>query len=1192
MTRATVDGNEAAVSVAYRLNEVCCIFPITPSSPMAELADEWSSKGRPNLLGGVPAVMEMQSEGGAAGALHGALQSGALATTFTASQGLLLMIPNMYKIAGELTPAVLHVAARSLAAQGLSIFGDHSDVMAVRQTGFALLASASVQEAHDLALVAQAATLATRVPFVHFFDGFRTSHELNTIELLSDDDLRALVPEDLIRAHRGRALTPEHPFIRGTAQNPDVYFQARETANPFYAAVPAAVEDAMAALAGRTGRRYHTVQYTGHPEAERVIAVMGSAAETASETVAHLCASGERVGVLQVRLFRPLPVRAVLDALPASASRIAVLDRTKEPGSNGEPLFLDVVAALAEAYTDGDRLAMPLVTGGRYGLSSKEVTPAMIAGVFAELARERPRRRFTVGITDDVSGLSLPYDPSLDIEPSDTVRAVFFGLGSDGTVGANKNTIKILGAEENLNAQGYFVYDSKKSGSQTVSHLRFGPQPIRAPYLVEQASFVGCHHFGLLDRVDVLGRAAPGATLLLDCALPPDEVWDAMPRPVQEKILAKHVDVYAINAARIARDVGLVGRTNTILQTCFFAISGVLPRDEAIAKIKSAIVKTYGRRGKEVVEKNQAAVDRALQGLHRIEMPGRATSTRELPAMVPAGAPEFVRTVTAAMMAGRGDELPVSALPVDGTYPSGTAAYEKRNISELVAEWDQNLCIQCGNCSFVCPHSVIRSTYYDKSLLAGAPADFRSAPLDARGLPDTRFTLQVYAEDCTGCELCVQACPVAAPDNPDHKAINLAAREPLIAAARENIAFFETLPVADRSRVDFGTVRGTQFLQPLFEFSGACAGCGETPYVKLLSQLFGDRLMVANATGCSSIYGGNLPTTPWTTNADGRGPAWSNSLFEDNAEFGLGFRLTADRHAELARSRLTQLRNVLGAELADDILAAPQLRESELRAQHDRITELKQRLGEQDQADGPVADLRSVVDHLLRRSVWIVGGDGWAYDIGSGGLDHVLASGRDVNVLVLDTEVYSNTGGQSSKATPLGAVAKFASAGKTMPKKDLALQAIAYGYVYVARVAMGADPQQTLRAFREAEAYNGPSLVIAYSHCIAHGIEMRDGLAQQYRAVASGYWPLVRYDPMLRMTGGNPFMLDSPRPRIGLTDYTQRELRYRTLTNTDPAEAERLAALAQEAVDQRWDTYEEMATRGAHRFPADARKER
>ena len=901
MTRVTVDGNEAAASVAYRLNEVCCIYPITPSSPMAELADEWASKGRPNVWGSVPAVMEMQSEGGAAGALHGALQSGALATTFTASQGLLLMIPNMYKIAGELTPAVLHVAARSLAAQGLSIFGDHSDVMAVRQTGFALLASASVQEAHDLALVAQAATLVTRVPFVHFFDGFRTSHELNTLEMLSDDDLRALVPEELVRAHRGRALSPEQPFIRGTAQNPDVYFQARESVNPFYAAVPDAVEDAMTALAGRTGRRYHNVEYAGHPEAERVIVVMGSAAQTAGETVAHLRVRGERVGVLQVRLFRPFPVRALLDALPASVARIAVLDRTKEPGSNGEPLFLDIVAALAEAHTDGDRAVLPLVTGGRYGLSSKELTPGMVAGIFAELARERPRRRFTIGITDDVSGLSLPYDPSLDIEPPGTIRAVFFGLGSDGTVGANKNTIKILGAEENLHAQGYFVYDSKKSGSQTVSHLRFGPQPIRAPYLVSQAGFVGCHHFGLLDRVDVLGRAAPGATLLLNCAQPPDEVWDALPRPVQEKILAKRIDVYAIDAARIAREVGLAGRTNTILQTCFFAISGVLPRDEAIEKIKAAIAKTYGRRGAEVVERNQAGVDRAVAALSKIEVPGLVTSARELPAMVPAGAPEFVRTVTAEMMAGRGDDLPVSALPVDGTYPSGTAAYEKRNISDLVASWDPDTCIQCGNCSFVCPHSVIRSTYYDESLLVGAPPDFRSAPLDTRGLPDTRFTLQVYVEDCTGCELCVQVCPVTAPGNPERKAINLAPREPLVAAEQANIAFFETLPVADRSRVDFGTVRGTQFLQPLFEFSGACAGCGETPYVKLLSQLFGDRLMVANATGCSSIYGGNLPTTPWAADADGRGPAWSNSLFEDNAEFGLGFRLTADGHARLAR---------------------------------------------------------------------------------------------------------------------------------------------------------------------------------------------------------------------------------------------------------------------------------------------------
>ncbi len=1191
--RATVDGNEAAASVAYRLNEVCCIYPITPSSPMAELADEWSSQGRPNLFGGVPSVVEMQSEGGAAGALHGALQSGALATTFTSSQGLLLMIPNMYKIAGELTPAVLHVAARSIAAQALSIFGDHSDVMAVRQTGFALLASASVQEAHDLALVAQAATLATRVPFVHFFDGFRTSHELNTIELLSDDDLRALVPAELVRAHRGRALTPERPFIRGTAQNPDVYFQAREAVNPFYAAVPDAVEDAMTGLAGRTGRRYHNVEYAGHPEAERVIVVMGSAAQTVADTVAHLCAQGERVGALQVRLFRPFPARALLDALPAAAARIAVLDRTKEPGSNGEPLFLDVVATLAEAYTDGDRAVLPLVTGGRYGLSSKELTPGMVAGVFAELARERPRRRFTIGITDDVSGLSLPYDASLDIEPPGTVGAVFFGLGSDGTVGANKNTIKILGAEENLYAQGYFVYDSKKSGSQTVSHLRFGPRPIRAPYLVEQASFVGCHQFGLLDRVDVLSRAAPGATLLLNCALPPDEVWDALPRPVQEKILAKRIDVYAIDAGRIAREVGLAGRTNTVLQTSFFAISGVLPREEAIGKIKSAIAKTYGRRGGEVVERNQAAVDRSLEGLHRIKLPERVTSARELPPVVPAGAPEFVRTVTAAMMSGRGDDLPVSALPVDGTYPSGTAAYEKRNISELVAEWDPDLCIQCGNCSFVCPHSVIRSSYYDESLLAGSPPAFRSAALDAPGLPDTRFTLQVYVEDCTGCELCVQACPVGAPGNPARKAINLAPREPLVAAERDNIAFFETLPVADRSRVDFGTVRGTQFLEPLFEFSGACAGCGETPYIKLLSQLFGARMMVANATGCSSIYGGNLPTTPWTTRrADGRGPAWSNSLFEDNAEFGLGMRLAADRHAELARGRLSELRDAIGAELVDDILGAPQLRESELHAQRERVVELKRRLDGLGRLDGAAADLRSVVDHLVRRSVWIVGGDGWAYDIGSGGLDHVLASGRNVNVLVLDTEVYSNTGGQASKATPLGAVAKFAAGGKAAPMKDLALQVIAYGSVYVARVAMGADPQQTLRAFREAEAYDGPSLVIAYSHCIAHGIEMRDGLDQQYRAVASGHWPLVRYNPMVRAAGGNPFRLDSPRPRIPLADYRARELRFRALTNTDPAEAERLLTLSQLAADQRWRTYEEMATRGAQRFQADARKDR
>ena len=1187
---ATIDGNEAVASVAYRLNEVCGIFPITPASPMAELADEWASQRRPNIWGNVPRVVEMQSEAGAAGALHGALQGGALSTTFTASQGLLLMIPNMYKIAGELTPTVFHIAARSLAAQALSIFGDHSDVMAVRQTGFAMLASSSVQEAQDLAAVAQAATLQARVPFVHFFDGFRTSHELNTIELLSDDDLAALVPEELVRAHRERAMSPEHPFIRGTSQNPDVYFQARETVNPYYARTPGLVADAMARLAERTGRHYHLVDYAGHPQAERVVVVMGSGAETVRETVAHLTGRGERVGVVTVRLYRPFPAQELLEALPATTSRVAVLDRTKEPGSLGEPLFLDVLSALAEAQTHAERATLPLVIGGRFGLSSKEFTPGMVAGVFDELGSDRPRRRFTVGINDDVSGTSIPYPAGLDIEAPSTVRAVFFGLGSDGTVGANKNTIKILGVEANLHAQGYFVYDSKKSGSQTVSHLRFGPEPIRAPYLVSQASFLGCHHFELLERVDILGRAAPGATLLLNCPYPPDQVWDALARPIQAQILSKGIRLYVIDAGRIARQLGLGGRVNTVLQTCFFAISGVLEREQAITRIKAAITKSYGARGARVVEANLQAVDRALEGLAQVEVPARVTSTVELPALVPVGAPDFVQRVTAEMIAGRGDELPVSALPPDGTWPSGTAAYEKRNVSDLVVLWDPDLCIQCGNCSFVCPHSVIRSKYYPQSLLAGAPDSFRSAPLSARGLPDTAYTLQVYAEDCTGCALCVEACPITAPGDPERKAINLAPRDPLVAVERENIAFFETLPFAERSRVDFGTVRGTQFLQPLFEFSGACAGCGETPYLKLLSQLFGDRATIANATGCSSIYGGNLPTTPWTMNAEGRGPAWSNSLFEDNAEFGLGLRLAADSHVELARKRLGELRPELGGELVDAILNAPQRSESEFRRQRERVAELKHRLRA---LTAPAAtDLASVVDHLVRRSVWLVGGDGWAYDIGYGGLDHVLASGHDVNVLVLDTEVYSNTGGQMSKATPLGAVAKFAAAGKTVEKKDLALQAIAYGSVYVARVAMGADPQQTLQAFREAEAYDGPSLVIAYSHCIAHGIDMRQGLDQQYRAVASGYWPLVRYHPKLRAAGQNPFLLDSPRPHLALADYTHRELRYSMLTDSDPAEAERLGGLAQAAVRLRWDPYEDMATWPAQRFAADSRRER
>ncbi len=1186
--RATVDGNEATAWVAHRCSEVCCIFPITPSSPMAEFADEWSSKGRTNLWGTVPAVVEMQSEAGAAGALHGALQGGALGTTFTASQGLLLMIPNMYKIAGELTSAVMHVAARSLAAQALSIFGDHSDVMAVRQTGFALLSSASVQEAHDFALVAHAATLETRIPFVHFFDGFRTSHELQTIEMLDDEDVRTLISDELVRAHRARALSPDRPFIRGTAQNPDIYFQARETVNPFYARVPDVVQSAMDRLAERTGRRYGLVEYSGHPEAERVLVVMGSGGETARETVAYLQSRGERVGVAQIRLYRPFPARELAAALPQSVRRVAVLDRTKEPGSFGEPLFLDTLAALDEAHGTGERDVMPIVIGGRYGLSSKEFTPGMVAGVLEELAREEPRRRFTIGINDDVSHTSLPYDASLDIEPEETVRAVFFGLGSDGTVGANKNTIKILGDAANLHAQGYFVYDSKKSGSQTVSHLRFGPRSIHAPYLVSAASFVGCHKFGMIERDEVLDRAAHGATLLLNCPHEPDQVWDALSHSTQEKLLAKEIELYAIDAGKIAREAGLAGRTNTVLQTCFFAISGVMERDRAIEAIKASIQKTYGKRGEEVVRRNIEAVDRAIAALHRVPVPDRVTSTREEPALVPADAPEFVRTVTAAMMAGHGDDLPVSVLPVDGTYPSGTTKYEKRNISDLVAVWDSELCIQCGNCSFVCPHSVIRSRYYEPDRLEGAPDSFASAALNGAGLPDVRYTLQVYVEDCTGCGLCVEACPVSAATEPGHKAINLGALEPLLESERHNIAFFEQLPVNDRTRVDFGTVRGTQFLEPLFEFSGACAGCGETPYLKLLSQLFGDRLTIANATGCSSIYGGNQPTTPWTIDADGHGPAWSNSLFEDNAEFGLGLRLAADRHTELARRRLSELRDAVGAELVDEILSAPQVRESELRAQRERIAELERRLTERD--DPAVDDLRSVLDHLIRRSVWIVGGDGWAYDIGAGGLDHVLASGRNVNVLVMDTEVYSNTGGQMSKATPLGAVAKFAAAGKTVPTKDLALQAIAYANVYVARVAFGADPQQTLRAFREAEAYDGPSLIIAYSNCVAHGYDMRDGLTQQYGAVASGHWPLIRYDPVASADGDNPFLLDSPRPRMSLADYRKGELRFRALAAAHPTESERLLGVAQQVVDQRWRLYEEMATRSATEFPSDSRR--
>ena len=1187
--RTIIDGNEAAADVAYRLSELCSIYPITPSSTMAELADEWSSHGRKNVFGTVPTVVEMQSEGGAAGAMHGALQGGALSTTFTASQGLLLMIPNMYRIAGELTSTVFHVAARSLAAQGLSIFGDHQDVMAVRQTGCCMLSSASVQEAHDMAAVAHLATLRARLPFVHFFDGFRTSHELNTLVKLTDDQLRDLVPTDLIREHRARALSPENPFIRGTAQNPDTYFQSRETANSYYDAVPGILTEALERFAEISGRQYSLVEYHGHPEADRVVVIMGSGIETMIPVVRHLNESGEKVGVLFVRLYRPFPKEHLLDALPTTVRKIAVLDRTKEPGSGGEPLFLDVSSAVGESVARGDRDVMPVLVGGRYGLSSKEFTPAMAKAVYDELAKDRPRPRFTVGINDDVTHLSLEVDPDFQLLDPQTHRAVFYGLGSDGTVGANKNTIKIIGSDPGTYAQGYFVYDSKKSGSRTVSHLRFGPNPIQAPYLVTRSNFIGCHHWSILERVDVLEFAQPGATLLINSPYPADQVWEQLPRPMQDKIVELGISLYVIDASTVARAAGLGSRTNTVLQTCFFAISGVMPREEAIEKVKAAITKTYARKSMAIVQKNHEAVDASLAHLHEVQVPASATGQRELIPPVPSDAPPFVREVTATMLAGRGDELPVSALPADGSYPSGTTRYEKRNISEIIAVWDNEACIQCGNCSFVCPHAVLRAKYYPSEVVAGAPEGFLSQPIDAAGLPETSYTLQVYAEDCTGCGLCVEACPVKPAGQPNRRAINL---EPVLERDKEKeaVKFFETIPLNDRRNVDFGTVRGTQFLEPLFEFSGACAGCGETPYLKLLTQLFGDRVTVANATGCSSIYGGNLPTTPWAKNAQGRGPAWSNSLFEDNAEFGLGLRLAADLHRDMARRLLEELRSEIDDdELIDSLLAAKQRMESGLARQAARVDRLKARLAE---LEGPrIEDLKSVCDHLLRRSVWIVGGDGWAYDIGSSGVDHVLASGRNVNVLVLDTEVYSNTGGQASKSTPLGAVAKFASAGKHTNKKDMAMQAMAYGSVYVARVAMGADPQQTLKAFREAEAYEGPSLIIAYSHCIAHGIDIRKGLDQQYRAVNSGHWPLMRYNPVIRESGGNPFLLDSPRPRLKLREYQNAELRYKVLHAADPEEADRLIDIAQAQVDRRWAEYEELALRGAEKFAADPRKE-
>ncbi len=1182
----TVDGNEAVAYVAYRINEVCAIYPITPSSAMAEWADQWAAEGKTNLWGHIPLIAEMQSEGGAAGAVHGALQTGALSTTFTASQGLLLMIPNMYKIAGELTSTVFHVAARSLAAQGLSIFGDHSDVMAVRDTGFAMLGSSSVQEAHDMALIAQAVTLEARVPFIHFFDGFRTSHEVNKIELLSDVQIRAMIDADLVRAHRSRALNPDNPFIRGTAQNPDIYFQARETVNPFYARVPAILQKTMHKFGELTGRHYRLFEYTGAADAEKVIVIMGSAAETVKETVNFLVQHGEKVGVLHVRLYLPFAQEAFLAELPLTVKRIAVLDRTKSPGATGEPLFHDVVTTFAEAYNAGNLAIMPKTVGARYGLSSKEFTPAMVKSIFDELGKTQPKNHFTIGINDDVSHNSLDYDASFNIDSDKVISALFFGLGADGTVGANKNTIKIIGDLPEFYAQAYFVYDSKKSGSQTISHLRFGPEPIRAPYLVQTAQFIGCHQFNFLFKTDILAQAAPGSVFLLNSPYSAAEVWDRLPRYVQERIINKGLLFYVIDASTVALDTGMGSRVNTILQTCFFALSGVLPREEAIAKIKESIKKTYSRKGEEVVQKNYAAVDQTLANLFQVKVPEHVTSHIEMPLIVPVEAPPFVQEVTAKMMAGEGDSLSVSQLPIDGTYPSGTTAWEKRNVSQYVPQWEPDLCIQCGNCSFVCPHSVIRSKFYHQHELEKAPEGFKSAKISARGFPETRYTLQIYLEDCTGCNLCVSVCPANSLKESGVKAINMKLKAPMMDQEKANIKFFETLPINDRAHVDFSSIRGAQFLQPLFEFSGACAGCGETPYVKLVSQLFGDRLIVANATGCSSIYGGNLPTTPWTKNQEGRGPAWSNSLFEDNAEFGLGFRLTADQHRALAMQLTREFQGELGSNFINEILNAPQTTESQICRQRERVAELKAVLL---QLNSELAkDLLSVVDHLVRRSIWIMGGDGWAYDIGSAGLDHILASGRDVNVLVMDTEVYSNTGGQMSKSTPMGAVAKFAAGGKTVAKKDIALQAISYGNVYVARIAMGANPQQTLLAMREAEAYPGPSLILAYSHCIAHGINMQNGLKQQDLATASGYWPLVRYNPVLRQSDKNPFVLDSPRPRKSFKEYAYNELRYKMLQRTNPDEAERLLQLAQQVVNQKWEIYEQMATRSGTQFHPDA----
>jgi pyruvate-ferredoxin/flavodoxin oxidoreductase len=1173
----TIDGNEAAGYVAHRTNEVIAIYPITPSSNMGEWADEYSAKGIPNIWGTVPLVVEMQSEGGASGAVHGALQAGSLTTTFTAAQGLLLMIPNMFKIAGELTSTVFHVSARTVATHALSIFGDHSDVMAVRSTGFGLVASNSVQEVMDTALIMQTATLEARVPFVHFFDGFRTSHEVDKVEQLTLDDMRAMLDDKPIAAHRARAMSPDRPVLRGTAQNPDVFFQARETCNPYYLACPTVVQNAMDKFAKIVGRQYHLFDYVGAPDAERVVVLMGSGAEAAQETVEYLTARGEKVGVLKVRLFRPFSVEHFVKALPKSVKTLAVLDRTKEPGAAGEPLYQDVVTALNEAAAAGQSpfAATPRVIGGRYGLSSKEFTPAMVKAVLDEAGKPKPKNHFTVGIVDDVTQTSLDYDPSFSTEDPKTVRALFYGLGADGTVGANKNSIKIIGEDTENYAQGYFVYDSKKSGALTISHLRFGPKPIHSTYLISQASFVACHQFSFLERLDVLREAQPGATFLLNSLYGPDQVWDHLPKTVQRQIIEKRLKFYVIDAYKVAEQTGMGVRINTVMQTCFFAISGVLPREEAIAAIKHAIEKTYGKRGESVVKKNFAAVDAALDHLHEVTVPGRVTSAFDLRPPVPKEAPEFVQKTLAKIIANEGDSLPVSAFPKDGTFPTGTTQWEKRNIALDIPVWDPDICIQCGKCILVCPHAVIRSKVYSPDLLKGAPATFKSAPARWREFKDQVYTLQVAPEDCTGCELCVEVCPVKNKQETKLKAINMAPQPPIRETERANWEFFLNLPEMDRGVLNTSQVKDVQLLQPLFEFSGACAGCGETPYIKLLSQLFGDRAMIANATGCSSIYGGNLPTTPYAFNRDGRGPTWNNSLFEDNAEFGLGMRLAVDKQNQYAKELLQRLSGQLGDELVTGLLAADQSNEAGIKAQRDRVAVLKQKLAgiKSREAYG----LLGVAESLVKKSIWIVGGDGWAYDIGYGGLDHVLASGYNVNALVLDTEVYSNTGGQMSKATPRGAVAKFAAGGKPRPKKDLAMISMTYGNIYVARVAFGMNDMHTVRAFQEAEAYDGCSLIIAYSHCIAHGYDLKHGLDQQKAAVQSGHWPLMRYNPNLAKEGKNPLILDSKAPSITLDKFENNETRFTMLTHSDPAAAKQMLKTAQDEVNARWRLYEHWA---------------